>query len=145
LSFLPAPTVGYFASRLATGRPANDFDLRGLTLATATGAVTGGFGAAAPIAGRVLLGAGVSAAVEETTQLLDNTFSPERLLVSTTFGAFAGLFRANALPALVGFNVLLQTDKRLAREIAPASSTSSGFSVVAPSAEVLGVSEAGGK
>lgn len=107
--------------------------------------MTGGFGAAAPTVGRVLLGAGVSVAVEQTTQLLDNSFSGERLIVSGTFGAFAGLFRGNALPALIGFNVLLQTDKRLARELGSAPARSITLPPAMPSTEVPRGSEGGGK
>jgi RHS repeat-associated protein len=92
-------SVGWLAARVIEQEPISDFDFRGLALATAAGAVTGGFGARAATGGRVLLGAGVSGAVEETTQLLENKFSPEQLIASTTFGGFAGLFpRGNALP-----------------------------------------------
>lgn len=96
-------------------------------------------------AGRVLLGAGVSVAVEQTTQLLDNTFSGERILTSLAFGAFAGLFQGNALPALIGFSVLLQTDKRLARELVPAPARSTTLPPAMPSTEVPRGSEGGGK
>lgn len=125
-------TLGYLGARLVQGNAATDFDARGLLLATVAGAVTGGFGAAAPVAGRVLLGAGVSGGVEEATQLLENRFSPERLLVATTFGAFSGLFRADAFPAAIGLNILLQTDKRLSREFISPRPGPTGFLGVPP-------------
>lgn len=83
------------------------------------------------------------------TQLNDGEIDPDQLIASIAFGGYGGLFQSRYLPALVGFNALLSTDKRLCRELihrksSPQTITPNGPS--SPSAELPpGQTPSGGK